>query len=175
MSSPVVVRPATVDDAAALGAVQVDTWQAAYRGIIPDLLLDGLAADASAEQWAHRLAAPDSEVRLLVATSTDTAEVIGYVGLGACRDADLADAGEVYALYVRPESWRSGVGRRLLDRATDELAGRYDEAVLWVLARYDPARRFYEACGWAEDGTGRVREVKGYSVVEVRYRRALHG
>jgi hypothetical protein len=37
------VRPATPDDADAIASVHVRSWQAAYRGIVPDAMLDALS------------------------------------------------------------------------------------------------------------------------------------
>ena len=42
---PVTVRDATVDDARAIAEVHVASWRWAYRGQLPDDLLDGLSVD----------------------------------------------------------------------------------------------------------------------------------
>jgi hypothetical protein len=43
------LRRATPEDAAALAAVEVSCWRAAYRGLIPDAYLDGLSEAKKAE------------------------------------------------------------------------------------------------------------------------------
>jgi len=62
-------------------------------------------------------------------------------------------------LYVRPESWGTGVAGALHDRAVAALreAG-VETARLWVLEENARARRFYEKRGWRPDGSTRVVE-----------------
>jgi len=49
------------------------------------------------------------------------------------------------------------------------------EAVLWVLATNERARRFYAAAGWRPDGGSRTEDFAGVPVRELRYRRPLTG
>jgi hypothetical protein len=51
-----IVREAEAGDAAAIAALQVRSWRTAYRGIVPDAFLDGLAEDAWLERWTDGLA-----------------------------------------------------------------------------------------------------------------------
>jgi hypothetical protein len=48
----------------------------------------------------------------------------------------------------------------------------YREAILWVLATNDRARRFYEAGGWGVDGSTKSDDSRGLPLLEVRYRHA---
>ena len=95
-------------------------------------------------------------------------------GGGPVGPDDGHHQGEVLALYVDPEAWGSGVGRRLLSDARLCL-GRSGctEAVLWVLAGNDRAQRFYRIDGWAAEDVRRTVEVWGIAVDEIRYRRPL--
>jgi len=45
------IRPASVNDADAVGEVHVRAWQSAYRGEMPDDYLDGLQAHDHATRW----------------------------------------------------------------------------------------------------------------------------
>jgi ribosomal protein S18 acetylase RimI-like enzyme len=160
---------AEVDDAEAIGRVHVAAWQAAYRGLMPDDLLDGLDPVARAETWRQRLTA--GEARPLVVEGED-GTVVGVAHVGADREHD--DRGELWMINLAPEAWGTGLGRQLLERATDELRNRgYDEAVLWVLDTNARARRFYETAGWAADGTAKREDMGGAEVTQVRYRRPL--
>lgn len=47
------IRPATIDDAANMAKVRVDTWRSAYSGIIPAAHLESLSYEQTAERW-HR-------------------------------------------------------------------------------------------------------------------------
>lgn len=66
-------------------------------------------------------------------------EVVGVLSVGP----DI-----LYAIYVHPEWWGTGVGQALLDRAHILLAETCDEAELSVLVENVRARRFYERNGW---------------------------
>jgi len=47
----VAVRQATIDDAGDIAVVHVATWRAAYRGLMPQSLLDGLSVEARTAVW----------------------------------------------------------------------------------------------------------------------------
>jgi ribosomal protein S18 acetylase RimI-like enzyme len=97
--------------------------------------------------------------------------VVGFVSVGPSRDQ--RGQGELYALYVDPAAWSTGAGRALIERAEEELAWSYEEAILWVLEDNPRARRFYERAGWQPDGRRRIEERLGVSSREVRYSKRL--
>ena len=45
------IREATVGDAQAIATIHVDSWQAAYRGILPDAYLANLTVVQRSEAW----------------------------------------------------------------------------------------------------------------------------
>lgn len=49
------IRPAELADVAELGRMHVATWRAAYTGIVPDEILDGLDARDRARRWARQI------------------------------------------------------------------------------------------------------------------------
>jgi L-amino acid N-acyltransferase YncA len=111
-------------------------------------------------------------VRILVAE--EEGELLGYTAFGTSRDDDVDDrVGEVRTFFVSPSAWRRGVGRSLMAGA---LAGLpelgFAEATVWSFDANERANTFYEAHGFARDGTTRTEEVWAY-IPEVRYRRAL--
>jgi RimJ/RimL family protein N-acetyltransferase len=169
---PVVVRAATLADAAAIGRVQVLAWQAAYVGQMPQEYLDGLAADQRAGYWRQVLSTPREQAPVLVGEVEG--EVAGFATFGPAQDDPGTSDGELYAINVRPDRWGSGVGSALLAAVHAGLAGLgYRSAVLWVLPGNQRARAVYEHVGWRPDGAERTAEVFGVTVPEVRYRRPL--
>lgn len=172
-SIPWDLRRATDADAAAVASMHVHAWQVAYRGIVPDDFLDGLDVAARAARYTFDRSAPgDPETWIAV----DGNEVAGMVSLGPSRDDDLPGLGEVYALYVAPDRWRSGAGSALMACAERLLVGAgFAKACLWVLVDNARARRFYEAAGWKTDGAAKTIEIGGRELAEVRYRKALSG
>jgi ribosomal protein S18 acetylase RimI-like enzyme len=174
--SAVVVRPAGVADAAAIAGVRIRSWRVAYRGIVPDAVLDEVDLVEEVARWRERLgAAAAAWVRVaFVAEPPGPPRLVGFVTAGSARHAGEGGLGEVWAIYVDPEAQDRGVGRALLDAAVRGLAIRgFREAVLWVFEANAPARGFYERMGWAPDGTSKALEIGGASPVELRYRRRL--
>jgi ribosomal protein S18 acetylase RimI-like enzyme len=163
-----VVRLARDDDARAIARVHVRAWQAAYRGIVDDTVLDALdeekrCADFSA--WLRR----EGHESLVAELGR---ELVAFCSLGVSRDADASTGtGEIIAIYVSPEQARRGAGRALLDASVARARGRYRALTLWVLAANARARRFYEACAFVADGAHQQVTIGGARLDEVRYRR----
>ena len=175
VSVVVVIRPARVDDADAVGEVHVRAWQSAYRGVMPDDYLDSLQAQDHATRWRDHLIAPSSEAELLVVIDDD--RVVGFASIGPALDGDVpSDIGQLYAINLDPDVWGRGLGRALLSVATDRLIELgFVEAVLWVVPDNPRARRLYESEGWSDDDLRRDDEAFGVVVSQMRYRRLLIG
>src|SRR4051794_35978623 len=122
-----------------------------------------------ASRWERRLARPPAGWSTFVAE--EGGRVAGFASVGPSRNE--RGIGELYAIYVDPEAWSTGVGRALILRAEERLADDYDEATLWVLEDNPRARSFYEAAGWRPDGTRKVEHRWGVEAPEVRYRKRL--
>jgi RimJ/RimL family protein N-acetyltransferase len=111
-------------------------------------------------------------VRIVVAERDG--ELVGHAVFGTSRDDDASkDVGEVRAFFVGTAVWRRGVGRELMAGALTGLAEMgFQQATLWSFAGNERANGFYEALGFARDGTER-REQVWADILEVRYRREL--
>jgi len=160
------VRRARLEDAAAIAAVHVRTWQTAYEHVFGAERLAAIDLDAREEQWRQRLGEPEWQEVVLVVE--DESSIVGFASCGESRDAP--GEGELYAIYVLPESWGSGAGPVLLAAALAALGEDFNRASLWVLEENPRARRFYEREGWTLDGGRREEEFLGVQINEVRYR-----
>lgn len=172
IDAPTTVRTATPDDAASIARIHVRTWQVAYRGQIPDEVLDGLRLEPRERWWrVEWWKQAGASHRLLVAESGDG--IVGFVALGPSRDDEaVAATGEVYAIYADPGVWGLGVGRHLMERANEELrAAGFREATLWVIETNARARRFYTIAGWTTDGARKSERFGPATITEIRYRR----
>jgi GNAT superfamily N-acetyltransferase len=171
------VRRAATADVAGVAKVQVATWQAAYRSVLPDAYLDALTPERSQVGWERVVAASSEGSRsTILVAAAKPGEVVGFVHSRSSRDddADPLHVGEVVAIYVLPSAWSTGVGRQLMTAAEEWLrANDFSEATLWVLRENQRARRFYEAAGWAADGGVKEDAIGDVPVHEVRYRRSL--
>lgn len=167
MTEAPVVRRADVGDAARIGEIHVRSWQVAYAGILPEAFLTGLAIERRVTFWRDAIEAGGT-----VWVVEHGGAVAGFASIGPARDDELpAAAGEIYAIYLDPDLWGSGLGRVLFAAAVEDLRrGGSAPLILWVLTDNERGRRFYEAAGWHLDGARRPIEIGSTTVEEVRYR-----
>jgi GNAT superfamily N-acetyltransferase len=170
---PITVRRAGPADADAIAAVQVESWRAAYRGIVPDAFLDDLDVAERAARW--RDGFTERPERGITWVAEDAGTVVGFVAFGPARDDDASPSvGELQAIYVLSGRWRRGIGTALHDACVAELRRRgFAEATLWTFEANPMGTRFYERCGWAPDGTVVTRQFAGTDLAIARYRRPL--
>ena len=163
------IRTANADDADAIAGVHVAAWQRGYAGLLPADLLAALSVPERAEGWRRHFASA-GEVWVWVAGDVD-GQVQGFASIGLSRDADApTGSGELYTIYVHPQCWSTGVGKKLLATAVETLASRFVTATLWVLEGNSRARQFYQAQGWQLDGARKTAEGGQAFLNEVRYR-----
>lgn len=141
------IRPADGQDAEAVARIFVETWQAAYPGILADRVLTGLSVERQFAYWRNVIAGRDQTV--FVAESQG---VVGFAACGAARPRLPGYRGEVFTLYVAPDRQGEGIGRALMEVSLARLARRdLLPALVWVLAD-NPARFFYERLGGRRAG-----------------------
>jgi GNAT superfamily N-acetyltransferase len=181
MSVRVTVRRARTADAAELARVHVAAWLGAYRGLLPDEVLDRLSVERRTRQWREWLAPDGDRVPTLLA---EIERPVGFASLAIpSHDADEPEGvGEIPALYVEPAAWGRGAGGALIEAAASELreAGCH-EGILWMLEGNDRADGFYRRQGWRKDGGRRASQhypdvdyaKLDQPLTEVRFRRSL--
>jgi ribosomal protein S18 acetylase RimI-like enzyme len=151
----------------------VAAWQAAYRGLLPDRVLDGLSIEDSERRWRERIAEPWGYILVLERDGC----IVGHAARGNTQDEDVdrQSVGEIYVLYVHPDSWRRGYGSALVDQCLACLRqDGFREVILWVLDRNAQAIGFYEAAGFWADGASRVKHrADGTDMPLIRYRRHI--
>lgn len=158
------IRPATPADASRLAEILIFAKRTAYRGIF------------------HNDQVSFGEMQVLPLALTyarDPAALEGVLvlddgfvkGMASYRRVDASRA-ELRELYVDPFFQGQGLGGRLAEavRARCAEAGAR-ELFLWVLEKNAPARRFYEASGFAPTGERQLEE--GTPELLLLYRKAL--
>jgi GNAT superfamily N-acetyltransferase len=166
------IRHATLGDATSLAAVEVASWRAAYRGLIPDAFLNGLSEVEKTVDWRQSVLKHGLFGRKRVCVATSDAGVIGFVRVGPLMDD--AEVGLVYLLYVLPEHWGHGVGTALMQAGMQDLRDLgMSEAILWVLRDNLRACRFYERLGWTPDGRTSSENYGGCRLEVLCYRRVV--
>jgi GNAT superfamily N-acetyltransferase len=156
------VRVATRQDAAAISHIRVDTWRAAYAGLIAQEILDLLDADAEAERRIARWDENRIDPTVVELVAEVNGSPAGWAALGPSMDADRPRDGQLFAIYARPKYWSRGVGHALMITAERHLrAAGFRRAHLWVLDGNERAAAFYDAHGWREDGGTMTDERRG--------------
>ena len=162
------IREAEEDDVPGIAEVHVRSWQAAYRGVLPDDLLDGLSVAEREESW--RAILDEGGDRWLTLVAADAAgNLVGFCSVATPSREEKA-AAEIGALYIDPHRWRQGAGSALLSATLEELSRQgWSEVILWVLPENEAALAFYDRFGFAvEKGVEKLEERSGHRVVRLR-------
>lgn len=161
------IRTATVQDAAAIANVHVESWRTTYKGIVPDDFLARLSSTQRKQFWRRILTEPSSRTVVYVAEE-ENGNVVGFASGGPERSGDPVYRGEVYAIYLLVQHQGQGLGRQLLSTLVKHL--RQDgmtTLLLWVLAE-NPARKFYERLG-GQPVDEKTVTIGGVPLTEVAY------
>ncbi|MCU1604089.1 MAG: Acetyltransferase protein [Modestobacter sp.] len=175
------VRPASPADAAEIARIQVVTWRAAYRTVLPPAVLDDWDDAAATAAWRAAVASPPTPAHgVLVAEESGT-----LVGFAAFGPAELTDGeqpaaegptAEVGALLVEPRWGRRGHGSRLLAALAD--VARVDGVArlqIWLPESDRVSAGFLASAGWAPDGWVRALDTGTTTIREVRWHTLLDG
>lgn len=155
--------------------IRVQSWRAAYAGLIAPEMLAAMDIDRESERRARLWSEYHADRRSAEFLAEVDGEPVGWASIGPARDDDTAGNGELYAVYALPRLWSHGVGHALLAHAEEALRTHgFARALLWVLAGNDRAASFYERHGWREDGTSKDQAMGDFVLRERRRVRDLH-
>lgn len=163
------IRMARRADAVGIARVHERTWKEAYRGLLDSAYLDALSERRLLARWRANLDRRLEDFDEQVYVACAGREVIGFVTVGACREAFAPWEAEISMVYVLKEYRGSGVGRTLMKAAADHCIRRgMFSGGLWVLRDNGGARDFYEALKGEHAGR-KVDSVGGQIVPLVGY------
>lgn len=148
------IRPGTGDDLFMIAGVLVDTWRTTFGGLLSDAYLGGMSREEQAIRHARRMGMPG--VSYLVAVEPVADDVVGFANFGPPRGRVPPDIHELYALYIRKEYQKAGIGTALVRATAVHCAGQGATSLFaWVLAG-NPNRQFYERLGAKAVETSRI-------------------
>lgn len=160
------IRPSRLTDAASIAKIQIDAWRQAYADIISKEFLSQMDYDEKTRRWERNLSG--NQASTIVYDGEES--ILGWASYGESRDQDFQGT-EIWAIYVTPQAWGQGIGRRLVDFIHSEPATA-TSSIVWVLKENKNARRFYNSLGFIPDGKEKLIEIGGDSLPEVRYQRS---
>jgi len=157
------IRPARAEDVPTVAEIWTKGWADGHLGNVPDDLVAVRTPESFRERAADR-------VRGTTVAVTESGEVAGFV---------MVVGDEVEQVFVASGHRGGGVAATLLAEAERQVAaGGHERAWLAVVDGNHRARRFYERCGWTDDGMFTYQaEVEGgtLSVPCHRYKKRVSG
>jgi GNAT superfamily N-acetyltransferase len=180
-TADVSVRPAVAGDAAAVARVQGETWQTAYRDVLPASVLEAWDTAEAEAAWSAAIVRPPTPAHgVLVAL--DGNRVVGFTAYGPpelAADEQPDPAGpttEIAVLLVEPRWGRRGHGSRLLAAVADLAAGNGTARLTtWVAEGDRVTADFLDSAGWGPDGWARTLDAGGTPLRELRWHALLGG
>lgn len=140
-----IIRQAVNEDAVPIAQVHIASWRGAYKGIVDQGYLDnGLDLQASVDNWKLRLKVNAKHIFVAL----DKGTIIGFAALGQSRNETLPNHAELYSIYLRPDYFKQGAGKALLNAAfNDAIDFGFTHMFVSVLKDSLQGRRFYERTG----------------------------
>lgn len=136
------VRKGVHRDSEALAGVFRESWELAYRGIIPHLHLETMIRRRDKSWWQNAMRGSDGLLVLEVSGVT-----AGYVTFGRARGRTKYQ-GEIYELYLSPIHQGLGFGEHLFEAARYALdERRLNGLIVWALSDNIGAGEFYRRRG----------------------------
>jgi GNAT superfamily N-acetyltransferase len=166
LPAPLTLRHASSADAGLLAAIHATSWQAAYRGILPEAFLNGQVVNERAAFWHARMNAPDDGRRLVL-----IAELAGDAAGFVCVERPIGSPWGALLdnLHTLPQRQGIGVGKLLIGAAQDWARACGETQIhLYVLEGNTAAIAFYERQGWRPAGS-EPDHMGGVDVTALRY------
>lgn len=160
---------AGIDDCKTIARILVNSWQTAYRGIMPDGLLDNISVQQREKGWQQHLSAGGEAYLLRL-----FGEAVGLVEIADFRDniEGFSGCGEVPVIYLLPEYYGVGLGSALMEFALVLFKDRCVENVgIWVLEKNIRAIAFYKKHGFTISQYTKIHKPTG--LVEILLVRRL--
>lgn len=144
------LRQATVNDAAELARIQVDSFQVYSNIFSPAYMASHNSFEHRFLYWMNLLTRNVDRTYLIEVDG----EAVGYVTLGYPRDEDTAPGTlQLINLYLRTEHIGKGYGAYVLRRLfTSVKTAGFDRMIVWVLKGNEHAIAFYRHFGFDFDG-----------------------
>lgn len=154
-------------DEAALAHIQVESWKAAFKGILPPDVLERATGIERVTAMYKRLL----EQRI------GNGYLLRVEGQPHCiawwdktRTHDMPGYAELICIHSLPDRWHQGYGSKMMETVLRDVAqAGYAKIMLWVFEENHSAKRFYEKHGFTTDGKAK----SGVEPVEICYQKNL--
>lgn len=116
-----------------------ESWRATYQGVYtPQFITSFLKNNYSTENLIRSI---NSQRTTFFVAREDEVAVVGFCHFGPSMDGERT---QLYRLYVDPDYWRLGIGKRLMQMMEDHLRSQNIDAYFcYVHARNEVGKAFY--------------------------------
>lgn len=172
------IRPIAAGDEIGAANVHIHSWRETYSGLIDEAHLDSLPTQFTErlERWRKSILESSALIDRRTLVAQRDGNILGFVSVGANRDAEFDGIGEVWSLYLLRACQRNHLGYLLLCEGLKFLRERgYRSAYVWVLAG-NPTLSFYRRTGAVDTGQRKMIELSGkkYEEIAVRWNSLDH-
>lgn len=149
------VRPARIEDAPAIAAIQREIWVEDYRPLMREAIDFPPTAELSTV-WSGAIEAADSRSRVLIATVQD--EVVGFAAISAIDQ----ETDEIDPLHVAKNHRRAGHATRLLTAIADtSREAGVNKLSTWALEGDHPWTGLLHSSGFGLTPDQRTLDLRG--------------
>ena len=165
------IRAGKLSDADQITAIKVDSWKETYKDLIPKEALNKITYEKEKEKYINKF----NNRRIVVYEENN--EILGYSFFGKRQNVNkekMEDyTSEIYALYIKNDFKRKGVGTKLINHIWDTLKKENNEKVLlWCLKDNQNAIDFYKKNGF-EYLNNKKEELNGVNIEELSFGKKL--
>ncbi len=128
------------------------SWNETYKGIVSNEELEKLKSneDERAKRTLEKFT--NDEFAQLVLEINN--EIVGFIRFGKSMDTEFDNCGEIYAFYIINKYHGFGLGRKLFEKACDELKKKGFDKMIIACLKGNPTNEFYKHMGgkYIKDG-----------------------
>lgn len=157
------IRKAGPNDFTDIASIHVESWRAAYLGLLPESYIDNkISLFEKTKMWQALMAHPDVIVWLAYDASHNN---LGFIGYFANNDHY-----EITTLYVSPEYHGLGIGTKLMTTSLQDIItpNINTHFHLWVLEANVAAINFYKKFGFIYSGENSEENYEGTTIVDIK-------
>jgi GNAT superfamily N-acetyltransferase len=146
-------RKVKLSDTNGIAKVHVDTWNATYKGLISEKILQRRTYEVLQRRWYERIGTLTNKEIIYIAED-DYGEIVAFIMaasekfnlIGTLQDLNDYE-GELMAIYVLKEYQNKNIGFRLLSLVVNYLLRKnVNSMTVWVL-KENPSKVFYKRLG----------------------------
>ena len=148
--SNIVIRKATENDAEVIIDINIEVWNATYKGLIPRDVIDSL--QVKTEERINSVKKHIKERQNYYVAEVDGV-VVGYHAFGETKDDNYKGSGEIYAGYILDKYQGMSLGRKMAIACMKDLLDKGYKTMVTKCLQGNPSNAFHKSIGGVLVGT----------------------